>query len=238
MHTYEVEIKVLLGPVSEADTFRTRLATFDPNTKLVGTESQKNHYFMSGSAAALPAVFGGFLSAEQMTRLQDIAARAKNASVRTRYTNGVGILVVKATVDDTTSQNGTARIEFEATFLPDTFGIASHDESALIQYLDELVLSAGFAYQAKWSRARETFALSDGITTVCLDKNAGYGYVVEFERVVDSADATETAKANLRSIITSLGYQELAQDRLERMFAHYNTAWAEYYGTDKTFSLE
>jgi hypothetical protein len=35
-----------------------------------------------------------------------------------------------------------------------------------------------------------------------------------------------------------LGVDELAQDRLARMFAHYNQNWPDYYGTDKTFTIE
>jgi hypothetical protein len=30
----------------------------------------------------------------------------------------------------------------------------------------------------------------------------------------------------------------LAQERLERMFAHYNQNWPEYYGTTKVFIIE
>jgi hypothetical protein len=36
----------------------------------------------------------------------------------------------------------------------------------------------------------------------------------------------------------NLGVEELSQERLQRMFDYYNKNWAEYYGTDKTFSIE
>src|SRR3989344_4557302 len=49
--------------------------------------------------------------------------------------------------------------------------------------LGTLILSAGFAYQAKWSREREEY-LCHGIN-ITLDKNAGYGWLAEFEKVVD-----------------------------------------------------
>jgi hypothetical protein len=52
--------------------------------------------------------------------------------------------VVKATVNDESSSNGTARIEWEVDLAPMT-----------LDDMDKKVLAAGFAYQAKWSRARE-----------------------------------------------------------------------------------
>jgi adenylate cyclase class IV len=73
---------------------------------------------------------------------------------------------------------------------------------------------------------------------VCLDKNAGYGYVAEFEKVTDDALKVDTLKAELRSLMSELGVTELPQDRLERMFAHYNQHWAEYYGTNNVFTIE
>jgi len=35
-----------------------------------------------------------------------------------------------------------------------------------------------------------------------------------------------------------LGVEELSQDRLERMFSHYNSNWPDYYGTERTFIIE
>jgi hypothetical protein len=35
-----------------------------------------------------------------------------------------------------------------------------------------------------------------------------------------------------------VGVVELGQARLERMFAHYNTHWPEYYGTENIFTIE
>jgi adenylate cyclase class IV len=73
---------------------------------------------------------------------------------------------------------------------------------------------------------------------VCLDKNAGYGYLAEFEKVItDSARAEET-KQELVSLMKTLGAIELPQDRLERMFAYYNEHWPEYYGTEKIFVIQ
>lgn len=139
--------------------------------------------------------------------------------------DGKTILVIKASIDDTTSSNGTARIEWELDFL------ATH-----IDIVDKILLNSGFEYQAKWSRNREEYAY--GNTVVCLDKNAGYGYLAEFERVVDSADEIDTIKAELRAMIASLGFEELSQDRLARMFDFYNKNWRDYYGTENVFVVE
>jgi adenylate cyclase class IV len=99
-------------------------------------------------------------------------------------------------------------------------------------------LESGFKYQAKWSREREEYDYKG--MNVCLDKNAGYGYLAEFEKVLQGGDdsALASARAEIESVMRELGVAELPQDRLERMFAHYNQNWPDYYGTDKVFVIE
>ena len=72
---------------------------------------------------------------------------------------------------------------------------------------------------------------------VCIDRNAGYGYLAEFEKVVQNEQDVDNAHKDLLGIMKKLGADELPQDRLERMFAHYNAHWADYYGTEKTFTI-
>ena len=127
-------------------------------------------------------------------------------------------------MDDTTSENGIARMEFEEK-MPMT-----------LEKLDSLVLSSGFTYQAKWSREREEYVCRD--TNVTLDKNAGYGWLAEFERIVNDEKELEAARNDIRALMTKLDVEELPQDRLERMFAYYNKNWPEYYGTEKIFVIE
>jgi len=74
--------------------------------------------------------------------------------------------------------------------------------------------------------------------TLCIDKNAGYGYLAEFEKVVQSAEVAEKTRDELRSVMSQLGVEELSQERLERMFAYYNVHWSEYYGTNKVFTIK
>ena len=131
---------------------------------------------------------------------------------------------MKASIDDTTSSNGISRMEFES------------EVDMTLDELDKILLDSDFEYQAKWSRQREEFESGD--MNICIDKNAGYGYLAEFEKVIDNADEVEKVKKDLRETMQELGVEELMQDRLERMFAHYNEHWPEYYGTDKIFNIE
>lgn len=221
---YEIEIKVLLGTSAEKDRLMSRLQSQGELLVLTGQNSQLNHYFINGDMVKLEELISEGIPADKKASFHHIVEAGKKLSVRTRYVDGKTILVIKASIDDTTSSNGTARIEWEMDF-PGTH----------IDTVDQILLDAGFEYQAKWSREREEYSYGD--TTVCIDRNAGYGYLAEFERVVESADEIETIKKDLRSLIESLGFSELPQDRLERMFAHYNTNWRDYYGTDNVFTI-
>ncbi len=224
MHTYEIEIKSLLGSSEKANKVLDNMRALDPETKLTKENKQLNHYFIGGDICRLCELASALFSENAQTRLKKIAVDGKEFSIRSRQQNEKVLLVIKASIDDTTSANGIARIEFEEQ-VPKTF-----DE------LDKVLLSAGYTYQAKWSREREEY-LCKGIT-VCLDKNAGYGYVAEFEKMVDSAATAESAQKELRGLMAELGVVELPQDRLERMFAYYNKNWPDYYGTEKIFTIE
>lgn len=221
MPSIEIEIKSLLG--SNAGQFKNALLSFNPS--LVGTSKQLNHYFVDGDVRKLYELLNDYLSVADRERFTQAIEQGKNYSVRTRLHNEQVLVILKASIDHTTSANGITRIEFEAEA-----GGLSLDE------LDALLLKAGFRYQAKWSREREEYQLND--VNICLDKNAGYGYLAEFEIVVDHADHAPQARQRIDQLMQKLGAQELPQDRLERMFAYYNANWEQYYGTDNTFSVE
>lgn len=224
MQKYEVEIKTLLGSKEHAEGLISRMRELDPSLKLLSKNAQLNHYFVGGTIARLAEAVSDIISQEGVVTLKDLAVRANDFSVRTRKRNDDVMLVAKVSVGDDTSANGISRIEFEET-VPVT-----------LDALDQRLLDAGFEYQAKWSREREEYACAGA--TVCLDRNAGYGYLAEFEKVVDDAATIEAARAQLVDLMEQLAVSELAQDRLERMFAHYNQNWAAYYGTDKIFIIE
>lgn len=224
MQTYEVEVKSLLGSPERADEVRRAMKELDPSCKLTSKNKQLNHYFEGGTIDKLAEALAPHLPPEKMATLNDLAKRAKSFSVRTRDKDGTVLVVVKASVGDDSSSNGVARMEFEEK-VPLT-----------IEELDKLILSAGFKYQAKWSREREEY-LCNGVN-VTLDRNAGYGWLAEFERIVDSEADVPRAREEVENLMKNLGVSELPQDRLERMFAFYNENWPQYYGTDKIFVVE
>lgn len=223
---YEIEIKSLLGSRKNAEILKAKLKKKYSDLKLVDKNSQLNHYFTGGAKKNLLENISSLVAEDKREKLKKILEEGKDLSVRTRKMDDKVLFVVKASIDDTTSSNGTARIEFEE----ETPGLT-------IDALDEKVLASGCEYQAKWSRDREEYELADGVH-VCLDQNAGYGHLAEFERVVEDGSEANNVKQELRDLMGELGVEELAQDRLERMFAHYNENWREYYGTEKTFVVE
>jgi len=223
--SYEVEIKSLLGTRDGVDRLVVAMRAKDPALKTLGMHTQLNHYFVGGDLARLAQSLPTVLDDDHAARFVDIASRAKDFSLRTRLADQKLLLVLKASVDDTTSANGTARLEFEAPI-----------PNLTLDELDAIVLKSGFTYQAKWSRDRTDYRLGD--VNVSIDKNAGYGYLAELELIVHDPRQADTAKENLRALMAELGLIELPQDRLARMFDHYNAHWPEYYGTEKTFVIE
>ncbi len=223
-HSYEIEIKSLLGHKDAAESLKQKMKAADSSFVEHGVHKQLNHYFVGGSLQSLAAALEAHLPDDKKVLLADITVKAKDFSVRTRWADGTVLMVVKASVDDTTSSNGTARLEWESPV------------SMTIEALDQLVLGAGFTYQAKWSREREDFSYKGA--NVSIDKNAGYGYLAEFEMIADNPEAADQTKQQLRDMMKELGVEELPQDRLARMFDFYNSHWAEYYGTENIFNIE
>lgn len=219
---YEIEIKSLLGGRENAERLEARMKTRDPQLKKLGTYRQVNHYFEGkGDFGAV-----GKLIADKKDReaFLDLAAKAKDFSLRTREGDGKTLLVLKASIDETASANGTARREVEVAM------------PLALAALDEAILKAGFSYKSKWSRERTEYRF-DG-TNVTIDRNAGYGYLAEFEVIEDDPLRADETKARLRRLMAELEVEELAQERLARMFAYYNAHWPEYYGTEKIFVIE
>lgn len=224
MAHYEIEIKSLLGDEKYAEALKAKMCELDENTTCFSKNLQLNHYFFGGDIKKLYAVTKQFFSTEKQAEFLSLINKGSDFSVRTRQRDDEVLLVVKASVDGGTSFNTVSRLEFEEPV------------ELSLETLDNLLLEAGYTYQAKWSRAREEYNYK-GIT-VCIDKNAGYGYLAEFEKIVQPDESVDGVKTELETLMAELGVTELSQDRLARMFAHYNTNWADYYGTDKTFIIE
>lgn len=224
MSHYEVEIKSLLGNKENADALVSRMKEMDSSTTLVSENKQLNHYFESGDVHKLYEVTKEFFNDAEIEKFKSMIEKGKNFSVRTRQKDDVAFLVLKASVDEGTSANTVSRLEFEEAV------------PISLSELDSKVEEAGFTYQAKWSREREEYTYK-GIN-VCLDKNAGYGYLTEFEKVVPAESNVADARQEIEALMSELGVVELPQDRLARMFDYYNKNWREYYGTEKVFSIE
>lgn len=222
--TYEVEIKSLLGSKEAADALVAKLQALDPLCETGTSYKQLNHYFEGGDLSQLGEALAPYVSEETKEKLSRIGSEGHHVSIRSREMNGEVRFVVKASLGDDTSANGVVRIEIEEVV------------ALSLTELDELILAQGFKYQAKWSRERQEY--KTGSTSVCLDKNAGYGYLAEFEKVVEDKALLSEARSELEELMRSLSVSELPQDRLERMFAHYNSHWPEYYGTDNIFIIE
>ena len=223
MANYEIEIKSLIGNRGQADVLISKMKNSDANFASLGAHKQLNHYFIGGDLQTLKTKLFTALSSDAQKQLDELVGQARNYSVRTRWADGKVIFVIKATVDDTTSSNGTARQEFESEVNLD------------IEELDQLLLESSFEYQAKWSREREEYRYKG--LNVTVDKNAGYGYLAEFESIIVDASQADSVKSGIREILAGLAIEELPQDRLARMFDFYNNHWQEYYGTDKIFNI-
>jgi predicted adenylyl cyclase CyaB len=233
MSQFEVEVKSLLGAKEAAEALKEKMLELDPGAVCVSKNLQLNHYFEPAHASR---VGGGdninelykktdhLFNEEQKKKFKNIVKKGSDFSVRTRQKDNEVLLVVKASVDGGTSANTVQRMEFEEPV------------KISLEELDKLVQEAGYSYQAKWSRGREEYVCK-GIN-VCLDRNAGYGYLAEFEKIVeDDSELTKTRK-EIDALMEKLGAVELSQERLARMFDFYNKNWADYYGTEKVFVVE
>ncbi len=227
MHTFEVEVKVLLGTEEHVDALISSLKKRDKKVRLKGQSSQLNHYFNdAGDFQPLMIALQAYLKPDQLTSLQETLKVSHNHSLRTRDADGFVSMVVKADREKRAdSMHGNMRYEWEAV-IPDM----------TIDVLDGHILASGFSYLSKWSRRRKEYQYKD--MTVCIDKNAGYGYLAEFEKVVHNEIDADAAKEVVKKELQDLNLEELSQDRLGRMFAHYNNHWKEYYRTDKTFTID
>ena len=224
MAHYEIEVKTLLGERAFADALKERMCTLDPSCACISENKQLNHYFTGGDIMVLFDKIAHLFNDDAKAEFQNIVEKGTSFSIRTRQRDDEVLLVVKASVDAGTSANTVSRLEFEEPV------------SISLNELDALALEAGFTYQAKWSREREEYAYKGA--NVCIDKNAGYGYLAEFEKIVDDESALPSVREEIESLMAELEVAELPQDRLERMFAFYNENWPEYYGTEKTFLIE
>lgn len=221
---FEIEVKSLLGEKKQAEALKNKMKELDAGFRLVSQNKQLNHYFEGGDVRELYKKVEHLFTGNQHEKFHTLAEKGSNCSVRTRQRDDEVLLVVKASIDEGTSENTVKRMEFE-----EPVGVT-------LSKLDTLVQVAGYDYQAKWSREREEY-LYKGVN-VCLDCNAGYGYLAEFEKIVLEESVADVVRLEIDELMAELEVAELSQERLARMFDFYNKNWADYYGTDKTFVIE
>lgn len=223
---FEVEAKTLLGEEAHARAFEARLREADPELQEIARSSQLNHYFQANHQGRhLFHQVVDLIAPEDQGALSEMLTMYSEFSLRTRKENNVISLVIKAAKTGEDKDHALARAEGQ-------YVVATND----LLELDNAILSAGYTYLSKWSRDRVEYRYKN--YTVTIDKNAGYGYLAEIEKVVANEAEAESAKAAILQELAHLGYEELPQDRLGRMFAFYNEHWPEYYQTDKTFNVE
>lgn len=232
---YEIELKVLLWNSFPPNTFIKALSKDFKSVVERGEETQRNHYFEIPHRSQIIPAFEERLPIDHEDKIliadfrngKDIVIRTREI---TKWDTKEVILVMKSTIDQGTSQNGTTRKELEIK-IPMTI---EDLDTALIAY-------AEIKPQAKWSRTRTTFEVvdKDGFYfTVCLDKNAGYGYIAEFEVVVQNPTVLESTKKKLEDCITHMWLKELPADQLHRMFEFYNKNWETFYQTNNYFFIQ
>jgi len=233
---YEIELKVLLWNTFPPNTFINALRKDFESVVELWEQTQRNHYFEIPHRSQIIPAFEERLPIDQENKfLISNFRNGKDIVIRTREINEPNtktqvLLVMKSTIDSWTSQNGTIRKELEIE-VPMT-----------IEDLDSTLIAwAEIKPQAKWSRTRKTFEVisKDWFKfTVCLDKNAWYGYLAEFEVVVQDSSKIQETKKNLLDCITHMWLQELPWDQLQRMFEFYNKNWETFYQTQNYFFIK
>ena len=232
---YEIELKVLLWNSFPPNTFIKALSKDFKSVVERGEETQRNHYFEIPHRSQIIPAFEERLPIDHEDKIKiaefrngnDIVIRTRE--INTNWTQHV-LLVMKSTVDWGTSQNWTTRKELEIV-------VNLH-----IDLLDDILIAqAWLVRQAKWSRTRKTFDVVDAdwfYFTVCLDKNAWYWYIAEFEVVVTNPSVIESTKKKLQDCIAHMWLQELPGDQLHRMFEFYNKNWEAFYQTENYFFIK
>jgi adenylate cyclase class IV len=227
--TIELELKAFPGQHTQS------IIDYSEDFKLVSTETQLNHYF------------SGSLSPAQLTSLSEYDidwtnekhenllnfiqnfSQAKQ-SIRTRYSSFYtyphsSTFVLKATKNDTSSENGTARVELE------------FEIGRVLDKLDNyLISSLKLEYLSKWSRKRVTYKWLPEDITVCVDVNAGYGTILEVELMTEEKEDYSADLDTLRYLLQIIEAKEIPTSHMDEMFQVYNKDWEKFYGTSLTFA--
>ncbi len=219
---YEVEIKCLIPGKLEVDRLVDRMKNLDPSCKYLVRNELRNHYFDCDNTQYLQAVGTKFLRGPDLIRLNDVIDQSEVISMRTRCKNDQVLLIAKGVPAGGDAIHGSSRLELEVVV------------DVKIEELDQALVDSGLVVLAKWSGYKDVYKFLD--ITIEIQFSAGYGYMVELEKVVTSQAQATVAEARVRQVAKDLGLAEVDHDLIGRMYDYYNAHWSEYYDTDKTFS--
>jgi len=88
--------------------------------------------------------------------------------------------------------------------------------------LESLLVMMGFQVKIKWFRKRNNF-LWEG-TKVSVDFTRGYGYIIEFEKIVPSIKKEKTYKLLLEKA-KDLGIMVTKREEFDKKFNYYKNNW-------------
>jgi len=217
---FEVEVKALIP-----DYNITKSKLLEKGYIYISRETQLNHYFNYSdySLAYLFDILRDYLTTDQELELSNVIGRGDKFSIRTRcIDNRESFFIIKYSIFDENSSNGTIRKEYEVLL----------DISFIT--LDNLLLNAGLTYSSKWGRQRETFIKDD--VTATIDLNAGYGYLLELEILTEKVEETQQIYGQLLQELITLDLEELNSKLLTNMFNFYEEHWDRFYGTENYLS--
>lgn len=235
----ETELKIHLQTEENLEKFLEYLKTIGTLSEGI-KEKQLNHYFVDtlnqNPMQQITRLLEGGMNDRLRNKLKvknNLVALSifSSISIRTRYINNKqAILVVKGSNSD--ASNGQSRAEWEL----ELGSFYANDCK-----LDKLLLVNDFEYQAKWSRERDSRFLvgyCNQPIKVDIDKNAGYGYLVELELLADNPIVADTNLEILNELVAKSDFEGLDNELLSKMFAFYNSNWKDFYGTQNTFTIQ
>jgi len=227
--TIELELKAFPGQHTE------HIINYSNDFDVVSTETQLNHYFSGSLTSAQLTSLSEYdidwtnEKHENLLKFIQDFSQAKQ-SIRTRYSSFYtyphsSTFVLKATKNDTSSENGTARVELE------------FNTGRVIEKLDNyLISSLKLNYLSKWSRKRVTYKYLPEDITVCLDLNAGYGTIIDVELLTEEKEDYSADLDRLRYLFQIIEATEIPTSHMDEMFQVYNRNWDKFYGTSLTFA--
>lgn len=91
--------------------------------------------------------------------------------------------------------------------------------------LEQMFLSLGYNIQIKWFRKRNNFKWQD--IDVAVDSTKGYGYIIEFEKLVEENEKEKTLEF-LKEKFNILNISMTSREEFDQKFNYYKEHWKEF----------